>query len=59
VRLAAGRILVGLASAAAMSHVVVTGASCGEAAVLFDDFNRWFAWLWQGKTLGITIARRG
>ena len=45
-RLAAARIL------------VATGASCGEAAV-FDDFNRWFAWLWQGKTLGITIARRG
>ena len=28
----------------------------GKAAVLFDDFNRWFANLWQGKTLGITIG---
>ena len=28
----------------------------GKAAVLFDDFNRWFASLWQGKTLGITIS---
>ena len=28
----------------------------GKAAVLFDDFNRWFASLWQGKTRGITIA---
>src|SRR5438093_9415418 len=28
----------------------------GKAAVLFDDFNRWFARLWQGKTLGITIG---
>jgi hypothetical protein len=28
----------------------------GKTAVLFDDFNRWFAALWQGKRLGITIA---
>lgn len=28
----------------------------GKAAVLFDDFNRWFAARWQGKALGITIA---
>ena len=28
----------------------------GKAAVLFDDFNRGFARLWQGKTLGITIG---
>jgi hypothetical protein len=28
----------------------------GKAAVLFDDFNRWFASLWVGKTLGITIV---
>ncbi|HEY3077100.1 MAG TPA: hypothetical protein VGJ74_18170 [Burkholderiales bacterium] len=28
----------------------------GKAAVLFDDFNRWFAALWQGKALGITVA---
>ena len=28
----------------------------GKAAVLFDDFNRWFAALWQGKALGATIA---
>ena len=37
----------------------------GKAAVMFDDFNRWFASLWQGQTLGITLgalsvlARRG
>ena len=28
----------------------------GKAAVLFDEFNRWFAGLWRGKSLGITIA---
>jgi hypothetical protein len=28
----------------------------GKAAVLFDDFNRWFAARWQGKALGITVA---
>ena len=28
----------------------------GKAAVLFDDFNHWFAELWQGKTLAKTIA---
>src|SRR4051812_1781687 len=28
----------------------------GKSAVLFDEFNRWFASLWQGKRLGITIA---
>jgi hypothetical protein len=28
----------------------------GKAAVLFDDFNRWFAELWQGKALGVTIG---
>ena len=28
----------------------------GKAAVLFDEFNRWFASLWQGKALGITVA---
>ena len=28
----------------------------GKAAVLFDEFNRWFAGLWQGKSLGITVA---
>jgi hypothetical protein len=27
----------------------------GKAAVLFDDFNRWFAGLWHGKSLGLTI----
>jgi hypothetical protein len=27
----------------------------GKAAVIFDDFNRWFAALWQGKALGVTI----
>jgi hypothetical protein len=28
----------------------------GKAAVLFDDFNRWFAARWEGKALGITVA---
>jgi hypothetical protein len=28
----------------------------GRASVLFDEFNRWFAGLWRGKTLGLTIA---
>jgi uncharacterized membrane protein YjjP (DUF1212 family) len=28
----------------------------GKAAVLFDEFGRWFAGLWQGKTLAITVA---
>jgi len=28
----------------------------GKAALLFDDFNRWFAELWHGKTLAKTVA---
>ena len=28
----------------------------GEAAVLFDDINRWFARLWRGRTLAIITA---
>ncbi len=28
----------------------------GKAAVLFDQFNRWFAALWEGRQLGITVA---
>jgi hypothetical protein len=28
----------------------------GKAALAFDDFNRWFAQLWQGKTLAKTVA---
>jgi hypothetical protein len=28
----------------------------GKASVLFDEFDRWFAELWRGKTLGITIG---
>ena len=28
----------------------------GKQALLFDDFNRWFGELWQGKTLGKTVA---
>jgi hypothetical protein len=28
----------------------------GKASVLFDEFTRWFARLWQGKTLGLTLA---
>jgi uncharacterized membrane protein len=28
----------------------------GSASVLLDEFNRWFASLWQGKQLGVTIA---
>ena len=28
----------------------------GKAAVLFDNFNRWFAARWHGKALGVTVA---
>lgn len=28
----------------------------GKAALAFDDFNRWFAHLWQGKKLAKTVA---
>jgi len=28
----------------------------GKAALLFDDINRWFAELWQGKALAKTVA---
>lgn len=28
----------------------------GKASVLFDEFDRWFAGLWQGKSLAITVA---
>src|SRR3954468_20327990 len=28
----------------------------GKPAVLFDEFNRWFASLWHGRALGVTIA---
>ena len=28
----------------------------GKAALLFDDFNRWFAGLWRGKNLALTVA---
>ena len=28
----------------------------GKAALVFDEFNRWFAARWEGKALGITIG---
>lgn len=28
----------------------------GKAAVLFDDFDRWFAARWRGRALGVTVA---
>lgn len=28
----------------------------GKAALAFDDFSRWFAELWRGKTLAKTVA---
>jgi hypothetical protein len=28
----------------------------GQALVIFDDFNRWFAGLWRGRSLAVTIA---
>ena len=28
----------------------------GKAALLFDDFNRWFAGLWRGRSLAVTVA---
>jgi hypothetical protein len=27
----------------------------GKAAVIFDELNRWFAALWQGRTLASTV----
>ncbi|MGE5641074.1 MAG: hypothetical protein ACM30H_13360 [Clostridia bacterium] len=28
----------------------------GKASILFDEFARWFASLWEGRRLGITIG---
>ena len=28
----------------------------GKANVIFDELNRWFASLWHGKRLGVTLA---
>jgi hypothetical protein len=28
----------------------------GKQAVLLDDLSRWFAGLWQGKRLGVTVG---
>jgi hypothetical protein len=28
----------------------------GKAAVLFDEFNRWFDALWHGKSLALTVG---
>ena len=28
----------------------------GKAAVVFDEFNRWFAGLWRGKSLAVTVG---
>jgi hypothetical protein len=28
----------------------------GKAGVLFDELNRWFAGLWQGRSLAITVG---
>ena len=28
----------------------------GKAALLFDDFNRWFAGLWHGKSLAVAVV---
>ena len=28
----------------------------GKAAVLFDEFDRWFAGLWRGKALAVTVG---
>jgi len=28
----------------------------GKMGVLFDEFNRWFAGFWHGKTLGLTVG---
>src|SRR5260221_3372849 len=28
----------------------------GKAALLFDDFNRWFAGLWHGKSLAVAVG---
>ena len=31
----------------------------GKASLVFDDLDRWFAELWRGKTLGVTVASLG
>jgi hypothetical protein len=31
----------------------------GKASVLFAELNDWFAGLWQGKALGVTVAWLG
>ena len=28
----------------------------GKSSVLFDELDRWFASLWRGKSLGVTLA---
>ena len=28
----------------------------GKASVMFDQFNRWFAGLWEGRQLGVKVA---
>jgi hypothetical protein len=28
----------------------------GKMAIVFDDINRWFAGLWHGKSLALTVA---
>ena len=28
----------------------------GKAAVMFDQFNRWFAGLWRGRSLAVTVG---
>ena len=28
----------------------------GKASVLFDDIDRWFAGLWEGRSLAVTVA---
>jgi len=38
------------------SYVLQVERFGGKAAVLFDEFNRWFAARWEGKALGVTIG---
>jgi CHASE1-domain containing sensor protein len=41
---------------ASKTHVRELQRFGGKAAVLFDELNRWFAGLWHGKSLAVTLA---
>ena len=43
------------AAGSSLERVVKCNIYCTDAS-RFDEFNRWFAGLWQGRQLGITVA---